>query len=130
MVLKIGSVVIRCYEFERMVAFWQEALHYVPREPSDGSWVILRDPEGKGPNISLQRVSERRSGKRSRLHLDLYTLMCGPTRRRWLRKVNRHWALERHQGLDGGGCCGRDEGGPAIVAYTLELKRHTIPAHA
>src|SRR5690242_10510188 len=71
--LKIGSVVIRCYEYESMLAFWQEALHYLPREPSDGSWVVLRNPEGQGPNISLQRVSERRSGKRSRLHLDLYT---------------------------------------------------------
>ncbi len=71
--MKIGSIVIHCYEFDKMLAFWQEALRYVPREPSDGSWVVLRDPEGKGPNISLQRISERRSGKRSRLHLDLYT---------------------------------------------------------
>jgi hypothetical protein len=71
--MKIGSIVFRCYEFDKMLAFWQEALHYVPREPSDGSWVVLRDPEGKGPNISLQRISERRPGKRSRLHLDLYT---------------------------------------------------------
>jgi catechol 2,3-dioxygenase-like lactoylglutathione lyase family enzyme len=71
--MRIGSVVIRCFEFDKMLAFWQQALHYVPREPSDGSWVVLRDPEGKGPNLSLQRVSERRSGKRSRLHLDLYT---------------------------------------------------------
>src|SRR5919106_2235413 len=29
--MKIGSIVIRCYEFEKMLAFWQEALHYVPR---------------------------------------------------------------------------------------------------
>ena len=71
--MKIGSVVIHCYEFDKMLAFWQEALQYIRREPSDGAWVVLRDPEGKGPNISLQRVLERRSGKRSRLHLDLYT---------------------------------------------------------
>ena len=71
--MKIGSIVIHCYEFDKMLAFWQGALNYVPREPSDGNWVVLRDPERKGPNISLQRVSERRSGKRSRLHLDLYT---------------------------------------------------------
>jgi catechol 2,3-dioxygenase-like lactoylglutathione lyase family enzyme len=71
--MRIGSIVIRCHEFAKMLAFWQEALHYVPREPSDGSWVVLQDPEGKGPNISLQRVLERRSGRRSRLHLDLYT---------------------------------------------------------
>ena len=23
--MKIGSIVIRCYEFDRMLAFWQEA---------------------------------------------------------------------------------------------------------
>jgi hypothetical protein len=34
--------------------------------------VILRDPEGKGPNVSLDRVPEKRSGKRGWLHLDLY----------------------------------------------------------
>jgi hypothetical protein len=33
----------------------------------------LRDPARSGPNVSLNRVSERRTGRRSRLHLDLYT---------------------------------------------------------
>jgi hypothetical protein len=51
--MKIGSIVIRCYEFDRMLAFWQEALHYVPREPVDGGWVVLCDPGGRGPNMSL-----------------------------------------------------------------------------
>jgi catechol 2,3-dioxygenase-like lactoylglutathione lyase family enzyme len=69
----IGSIVIRCYEFEKMLAFWKEALHYVHTEPVEGGWVILRDPEGSGPNVSLDQISERRSGKRSRLHLDLYS---------------------------------------------------------
>jgi len=71
--VKIGSIVVRCYEFEKMLKFWQEALHYVPREPPTSSWVVLRDPQGRGPNLSLDRVSERRTGKRGRLHLDLYT---------------------------------------------------------
>ncbi len=71
--MKIGSIVIRCYEFDKMLAFWQEALHYVPKEPPKGGWVILRDPHGGGPNISLDQVPEPRSGKRGRLHLDLYT---------------------------------------------------------
>jgi catechol 2,3-dioxygenase-like lactoylglutathione lyase family enzyme len=70
--MKIGSIVIRCYEFDRMLAFWQEALHYVPRNPAKDGWVVLRDPEGKGPNLSLDKYPEKRSGKRSRLHLDLY----------------------------------------------------------
>ena len=42
--MKIGSIVIRCYEFDRMLAFWQEALHYVPREPVDDGWAVLCDP--------------------------------------------------------------------------------------
>ena len=71
--MRIGSIVIRCYEFDKMLAFWQQALQYVPREPAEGGWVVLRDPKGRGPNVSLDRVSEKRSGKRSRLHLDLYT---------------------------------------------------------
>lgn len=72
--VRIGSIVIRCHEFDRMVAFWQEALHYVPREPPKGGWVVLRDPLGRGPNVSLDHVPEERTGKRSRLHLDLYTV--------------------------------------------------------
>ena len=34
--MRIGSIVIHCFEFDRMLAFWQEALNYTPREPSDG----------------------------------------------------------------------------------------------
>jgi catechol 2,3-dioxygenase-like lactoylglutathione lyase family enzyme len=91
--MQIGSIVIRCYEFEKMLKFWQEALHYAPREAATESWVVLRDPAGRGPNLSLQRVPEKRSGKRSRLHLDLYTndkqgeverlLKIGATRYPW-----------------------------------------------
>jgi Glyoxalase-like domain len=70
---KIGSIVIRCYEFDKMVAFWQEALHYEPKAPPSNGWVILSDPTGQGPNISLDKINKRREGKRSRLHLDLYS---------------------------------------------------------
>lgn len=44
--LRIGSVVIDCADFDRMLRFWQEALHYVPREQANDGWVVLRDPEG------------------------------------------------------------------------------------
>ena len=71
--MKIGSIVIRCHDFDKMSAFWQQALHYVPREPAKGGWVVLRDPAGRGPNVSLDQVPAKRTGKRSRLHLDLYT---------------------------------------------------------
>jgi hypothetical protein len=73
--MRIGSIVVRCYEFDRMLAFWREALHYVPREPAQEGWVVLHDPEGRGPNVSLERVPEplEHIGKTSRVHLDLYT---------------------------------------------------------
>jgi hypothetical protein len=70
--LRIGSVVIDCLNFDKMLAFWQAALHYVPREPAKGGWVVLRDPEGRCPSVSLNRVSKRLMG-RNWLHFDLYT---------------------------------------------------------
>ena len=73
--VRIGSIVIRCYEFDKMLAFWQEALGYEPREPEEDGWVVLHDPERSGPNVSLDRVRESLEplGKTSRVHLDLYT---------------------------------------------------------
>ena len=70
--MKIGSIVIRCFEFEKMLAFWQQALHYQPKYPPENGWVILSDPKQQGPNISLDKVTNKRVGKRSQLHLDLY----------------------------------------------------------
>jgi catechol 2,3-dioxygenase-like lactoylglutathione lyase family enzyme len=70
--VQIGSIVIRCYEFERMVEFWREALLYIVRHTDDG-FVILKDPHGRGPNVSIDRAPVKRTGKRSWLHLDLYT---------------------------------------------------------
>jgi catechol 2,3-dioxygenase-like lactoylglutathione lyase family enzyme len=68
----IGSIVILCNEFDRMLQFWREALGYELLH-RDRNFVILRDPRGKGPNVSLDEVPTKRTGKRSRLHLDLYT---------------------------------------------------------
>jgi Glyoxalase-like domain len=70
--MRIGSIVIHCHEFARMMTFWQETLHYVPRSPASGGWVVLCDPTGKGPNLSLQE-RDTRARRRSWLHLDLYT---------------------------------------------------------
>ena len=70
--MKIGSIVIHCHEFDRTVAFWQAALHYMPREPGQEGWIVLRDPSGKGPNLSFQARDGRRPG-RNWIHLDLYT---------------------------------------------------------
>lgn len=67
-------MVIDCNDLARMLAFWQRALGYVPRDApgTDDDFVVLRDPAGHGVNVSLQRVPEPRRGK-NRLHLDLYT---------------------------------------------------------
>src|SRR5438445_13611757 len=70
--VRVGSVVVDCNDFPTMLAFWQEALRYVPREPAEDGWVVLRDPEGRHVNVSLQKVPEKRVGK-NRLHFDLYT---------------------------------------------------------
>jgi hypothetical protein len=68
----VGSVVIDCNDLPAMSAFWQHALGYVPRDPPDEDFAVLRDPRGGHVNISLQVVPEHRVGK-NRLHLDLYT---------------------------------------------------------
>lgn len=70
--MHVGSVVIDCNDFPRMLAFWQDALGYTPRDEPEDGWAVLRDPAGAHVNVSLQRVPERRLGK-NRLHLDLYT---------------------------------------------------------
>jgi catechol 2,3-dioxygenase-like lactoylglutathione lyase family enzyme len=72
--VKIGSIVIRCYEYDRMVAFWQAALGYVVKHADpNGGFVILGDPNGAGPNVSIDQTPQKRTDKRSWLHLDLYT---------------------------------------------------------
>ncbi len=67
----VGSIVMDVTDFDGMLAFWSEALHYVPRKPPKGGWVVLTDPRGRGPNVSLNRTNEGPL-KDYRLHLDLY----------------------------------------------------------
>jgi hypothetical protein len=57
-----------------MFDFWHAALNYeVQHTDPNGGFVILRDPARLGPNISIDQTPVRRTGKRSWLHLDLYT---------------------------------------------------------
>jgi glyoxalase superfamily protein len=78
-VVRVGSVVVDCGDFHKMLAFWQEALRYVPVRPPTDDWVILRDPAGRNVSVSLQKLPERQLGKgrsrigKNRLHFDLYT---------------------------------------------------------
>lgn len=74
--MSVGSIVVRCVRFDDLVAFWQATLGYVPRESAQEGWVVLTDPTGAGPNLSLDRVTDDRLpqlGELSRVHLDLYT---------------------------------------------------------
>jgi catechol 2,3-dioxygenase-like lactoylglutathione lyase family enzyme len=72
--LRIGSVVIECINFDKMLAFWQEALHYITREPAKGGWAVLRDPAGRNTNVSLNQVQpSEKLTRRNWLHFDLYT---------------------------------------------------------
>lgn len=70
--LRIGSVVINCKDFERTLDFWQKALEYGdPRRAEEGDFAIVKDPRGIGPNLSVQETDELKFG-RNRMHLDLY----------------------------------------------------------
>lgn len=74
--LRVGSIVVRCVRFQVLLGFWQAALGYEPREAPQDGWVVLTDPTGTGPNLSLERVEADRLpplGELSRVHLDLYT---------------------------------------------------------
>lgn len=57
-----------------MVEFWRNVLRYdVEHEDSRGGFTILCDPDGTRPNISIDQAFSPRTGKRSWIHLDLYT---------------------------------------------------------
>jgi hypothetical protein len=74
--VRVGSIVIRCSRFDEMRVFWQAALGYVPREAPQDGWVVLTDPTGTGPNLSLERVETSIApapDELSAIHLDLYT---------------------------------------------------------
>ncbi len=68
----IGAVVIDCVNLEPMRAFWQAALGYVPRDVPEPDGVVLMDPQGTGPNLSLFASAEEPL-EPYRLHLDLYS---------------------------------------------------------
>jgi predicted enzyme related to lactoylglutathione lyase len=69
--VRIGSVVIDVKDFAKMRGFWQQALGYgQPRPtPPGGDFAILKDPAGRGPNVSIDGMPPYRNV----IHLDLYT---------------------------------------------------------
>jgi predicted enzyme related to lactoylglutathione lyase len=71
--MRIGSVVFDVNDFEKESTFWREALGYTSREPPSDGWVVLRDPKGKSPNVSMNRADKPLAHK-IRIHLDFYTV--------------------------------------------------------
>ena len=77
--LSIGSTVVGVADVRRAVAFWTEALGYVPRDEVEDDWAVLIPAGGApGARISLM-LSETPVQDRPRIHLDLY---AGDTRDR------------------------------------------------
>jgi catechol 2,3-dioxygenase-like lactoylglutathione lyase family enzyme len=70
-VLRVGSIVIRVDDLVRQTAFWTAALGYVPRDPEADDFALLRARDGRGPNVSLDRVRST-VHLPPRIHLDLY----------------------------------------------------------
>jgi catechol 2,3-dioxygenase-like lactoylglutathione lyase family enzyme len=73
--VRVGSIVIRVDDLPRQAAFWAAALGYEPRGEADGdddTFVVLRPPDGVGPNVSLDCVRSELNVP-PRIHLDLYT---------------------------------------------------------
>jgi predicted enzyme related to lactoylglutathione lyase len=70
-VIVVGSIVIRVDDLERQKAFWTQALDYVAREGDDDDWALLQPRDGRGPNVSLDRVRSTLQIP-PRIHLDLY----------------------------------------------------------
>jgi len=70
-VIRIGSIVIRVDDLEREVAFWESALHYTRRVDDSDDFVLLRPPDGRGPNVSLD-LQRSTLQIPPRIHLDLY----------------------------------------------------------
>jgi catechol 2,3-dioxygenase-like lactoylglutathione lyase family enzyme len=70
--LRIGTTVLGVSDLPRAMAFWTQALGYVPREePDDDTWAVLVPPSGVGAHLALG-LSESEAQGHPRVHLDLY----------------------------------------------------------
>jgi len=69
--LVLGSIVIRVDDLPAQLAFWTLALDYVPHDPVEADWALLRPRAGDGPNLALDAHPSERVLP-PRIHLDLY----------------------------------------------------------
>ncbi|HEY5184719.1 MAG TPA: VOC family protein [Actinomycetes bacterium] len=70
--LRIGTTVLGVSDLPRAMAFWTQALGYVPREEPDEDWVVLVPLSGVGAHLALG-LSESEAQEHPRVHLDLYS---------------------------------------------------------
>jgi hypothetical protein len=69
-VLRPGNVVFNTADPERLSEFWAALTGYEPR-PQIESFLGLRDPSGRGPNLTFQR-SDVDDAAPGRCHIDFY----------------------------------------------------------
>jgi predicted enzyme related to lactoylglutathione lyase len=69
--LAIGTIVLGAEDVPRAIAFWSEALHYVPRDEPEDDWVVLAPSDGPGQALAID-LSTTAAEKLPRIHLDLY----------------------------------------------------------
>jgi len=71
--LSVGTVVIGVTDLHRAIAFWTEALDYVPKREvtADDDFMILVPVSGGGTHLALD-VSASPPQEHPRIHLDLY----------------------------------------------------------
>jgi hypothetical protein len=65
-------IVLDCVDADTLADFWTSALGY-HRSPFQSPYVRLDDPNKRWPDLLLQQVPERKSGK-NRMHLDLQVI--------------------------------------------------------
>ena len=71
--LRLGTTVLGVDDFGRALAFWTQALDYVPRDPvrPGADFVVLVPKAGAGAHLALD-VSRTPVQEHPRMHLDLY----------------------------------------------------------
>ena len=64
------GLVLDCADAAKLATFWEAALGF-KNVWSEGTYVLLLDPNNVEPRLLLQQVDEPKSGK-NRLHFDLH----------------------------------------------------------
>ncbi len=100
-VLRPGNIVFNTTDPRRLYDFWGALTGYEPR-PLFEDYLSLRDPSGRGPNLTFQRVDEQDTSA-GRCHFDFYATDPDEVAERalalgadFVRRVNKgevHWVV-------------------------------------